>query len=132
MNLHTQSFNTEAEENHIVSQRAVVRRRASAEDRKECCTASKAVRRTVVKSDGDETEVMFTEQCGAAVVRVVNNTVSEMVGETVSNTGNQFEKTHLDTHQAIIHDDITQSRDEEHELSEMHSTEGCRRKEAGL
>lgn len=40
-----------------VSQRALVRRCASAEDRTEGHAHSKAVKRTVVKSDGDETDV---------------------------------------------------------------------------
>lgn len=40
-----------------VSQRALVKRRGSAEDRTEGRVQSKAVKRTVVKSDGDETEV---------------------------------------------------------------------------
>ncbi|XP_060771629.1 ankyrin-2 [Neoarius graeffei] len=111
-----------------VSQRALVKRRGSAEDRTEGRVQSKAVKRTVVKSDGDETEVTFTEQHEAAEVRVVSTTVSEMV----SDTGKHFEKTHLDTHLATAHDDITQGEDEEHEFSEVDFTEGCRMKEAGV
>lgn len=40
-----------------VNQRAAVRRRASAEDRTEIRAHCRAVKRAVVKSDGDETEV---------------------------------------------------------------------------
>ncbi|MCJ8749324.1 hypothetical protein PDJAM_G00175100 [Pangasius djambal] len=109
-----------------VSQKAVVRRCSSAEDRTEGRAHSRAVKRTVVKSDGDEAEarVMFTEQCKGAVVRVVSETVSE--------PGKHFEKTHLDTHLATPHDDITQGEDEEQEFSEVHFAEGCRMEEEGV
>ncbi|GAA6087878.1 ankyrin-2, partial [Tachysurus ichikawai] len=92
--------------------RAVVRQCASVEDRKEICN-SKAVTRAVVKSDGDESEVMFTEQSDADGVRAINKTVSEPV--TLYSTCLSFSR----------------GRDE-HELSEVHSTEGCRMEEAGL
>ncbi|MCI4395132.1 hypothetical protein PGIGA_G00176930 [Pangasianodon gigas] len=115
-----------------VSQKAVVRRCASAEDRTEGRAHSRAVKRTVVKSDGDETEVMFTEQCKAAVVRVVSKPVSETVNETVSETGKHFQKAHLDTHLASANDDITQGEDEEQAFSEVHFAEGCRMEEAGV
>ncbi|KAB5518649.1 hypothetical protein PHYPO_G00168390 [Pangasianodon hypophthalmus] len=111
-----------------VSQKAVVRRCASAEDRTEGRAHSRAVKRTVVKSDGDETEVIFTEQSKAAVVRVVSKPVSE----TVSETGKHFEKTHLDTYLATTNDDITQGEEEEQEFSEVHFAEGCRMEEAGV
>ncbi|XP_053474927.1 ankyrin-2 [Ictalurus furcatus] len=101
-----------------VRQRAVVRRCASAEDRTEGRAHSRAVKRTVVKSDGDETEVMFNVQCEAAV--------------TVSETGKHLEKNHLDTHLTTTCDDITQGEDEEHEFSEVHFTEGCRMEEADV
>ncbi|KAM9450102.1 uncharacterized protein Hap1MRO34_022580 isoform 2-T2 [Clarias gariepinus] len=96
-----------------VGQRAVVRRCASTEDGTKGHTHSRAVKRTVVKSDGDETEVMFTEQCKAAVVR-----------ETLSETGNYFGNTHLDTHQAMARDVITQCKDDEPEVSEAPVSEG--------
>ncbi|XP_053533511.1 ankyrin-2 isoform X2 [Ictalurus punctatus] len=101
-----------------VRQLAVVRRCASAEDRTEGRAHSRAVKRTVVKSDGDETEVMFNVQCEAAV--------------TVSETGKHLEKNHLDTHLTTTCDDITQGEDEEHEFSEVHFTEGCRMEEADV
>lgn len=47
---------------------------------------------------------MFTEQCEAAVVREVSETMSEEVGET----GKHFEKTEPDMHLAAAHDDMTQ------------------------
>ncbi|KAF4071747.1 hypothetical protein AMELA_G00276760 [Ameiurus melas] len=99
------------------SQRAVVRRCTSAEDRTEGLAHSR-VKRAVVKSDGDETEVMFNMQCEAAVM--------------VSETGKHLEKNHLDTHLTTTHDDITQGEDEEHEFSEVHFTEGCRMEEADV
>lgn len=56
---------------------------------------------------GQHVQVMFPEQCKAAVDGVVSQTVSEVV----SDTKNHFERTNqLDTHLATSHDDITQVR----------------------
>ncbi|TSN95660.1 Ankyrin-2 [Bagarius yarrelli] len=107
-----------------VCQRAEVRRCVSAEDRTERCSISRAVKRSVVKSDGDETEVLFTEEREAAEVQIV----SESVGEA----GIHFEETQLDTHLATTHDDITQSKAEEDKINDVHLTEGSGIEEADL